>query len=107
MPTPRKKPTGSGFTSNKPEQTTEETEIQEFLDVVATEMFETISRKEEQTPEPEPYVPQEIAPTEDVGPRFVEPAPQPVIVEQETTPQTLNPPPRRHPRNVPKFSRYK
>lgn len=108
MATPRKRPTNSGFTAKKVEQTAEENEIKELLDEVATEMFETISQKEEPAPEPEPYVPMDIVPTDDVGPRFVEPDPQPTVVEQETTPQPLQPvAPRRHPRNVPKFSRYK
>ncbi len=63
-------------------------------------------------PAPMPVVIESIVPTEDVGPRFVE---KPVEeVKQESTPETgrssapiLLHPPKRHPRNIPKYSRHK
>ena len=103
----------SGFTPPKDEETPT---IEDFLDAAATEMFETISREEEEAEAkveekveaPLPVILPEITPTEDVGPRFVEepPTPQPQAVTPPATPQ-LQPPPKRHPRNIPKFSRYK
>lgn len=106
MATPRKR--SSGFTK-PPEEVTEEAQLSEFLDEVATEMFETISQKEEEQPEPpkveQPFVAPSIIPTEDPGPRFI-PEPEPVPVDK--TPEPPKPvAPRRHPRNIPKFSRYK
>jgi len=102
----------SGFTEKAQE---EAASIEEFLDENATEMFETISRIEEALEEKidkvasvAPSVLPEITPTEDVGPRFIEepPTPRPQVVTPAATPQ-LQPPPKRHPRNIPKFSRYK
>lgn len=103
----------SGFTPPKDEETPT---IEEFLDASAREMLETISREEEEAEAkveekadaPLPVVLPEITPTDDVGPRFVEesPSPQPQAVTSSATPQ-LQPPPKRHPRNIPKFSRYK
>ena len=89
--------------------------VEEFLDESAREMFETISQTEEEpeakveekTEAPLPVILPEITPTEDVGPRFVEPpTPSPQVVTPPATPQ-LQPPPKRHPRNIPKFSRFK
>lgn len=108
MATRRRSP---GFTVPKDEETKS---IEEFLDANAREMFETISRKEEEAEakleitEAIAPLPVEIAPIEDAGPRFVEktitPAPQPPA--PVATP-LLQPPPKRHPRNTPKFSRHK
>lgn len=98
----------SGFTTPQEEETAS---IEEFLDASAREMFETISREEEaveaktEVVEATPFIPLEIVPTEDVGPRFVEEVAEP-IPTPTTTPQ-LQPKPKRHPRNIPKFSRYK
>jgi hypothetical protein len=72
----------------------EETKVEELLEEVATEMFETISHKEEKAVEEKPYVAPSITPTPDAGPRFLPKEEQPVA-------------PRRHPRNIPKFSRHK
>ncbi len=111
MATPRKR--SPGFTKPAEEITeeiTEEAELAEFLDEVATEMFETISRKEEEEqPEPtkveQPFVAPSVIPTEDPGPRFIpEPEPTPVAKAPEPPKPVA---PRRHPRNIPKFSRYK
>ena len=108
MATSRRKT--SGFTS--PDATEEVASVEEFLDENAREMFETISQTESVTEtkpaEVAPFVEQEIIPTEDLGPRFVTevPTPQPQVVTPPATPQ-LQPPPKRHPRNVPKFSRFK
>ena len=95
----------SDFTEQAKEETVS---VEEFLDESAREMFETISRTEEEPEAPLPVVLPEITPTEDVGPRFVEepPTPLPQVVTPPATPQ-LQPPPKRHPRNVPKFSRFK
>jgi hypothetical protein len=72
-------------------------------------MFETISQEEKMLPESKPveapFVAESITPTEDLGPRFVpEPVPTPVTKDPEPLKQVA---PRRHPRNIPKFSRYK
>lgn len=103
----------SGFTESQVEETAS---LEEFLDESAREMIEIISQAEEE-PEakveqrvatPLPVVLSEITPTEDVGPRFVEETPTPPsqVVVASPTPK-LQAPPKRHPRNIPKFSRYK
>jgi hypothetical protein len=119
MATPRKR--SSGFT--KPaEEVTEEVKVEELLDEVATEMFETISQKEEEVkeePAPQPKVStpviiESITPVEDAGPRFVEvePEKEPEQAVKATsaaparTPRNVHPP-KRHPRNVPKFTPFK
>jgi hypothetical protein len=59
-----------------------------------------------------PVVIESIVPTEDAGPRFVE---KPVeVVKQEPAPEIVSSsapvlphPPKRHPRNIPKYSRHK
>lgn len=103
----------SGFTTPREEETVS---VEEFLDENAREMIETISLEEEQAEAkvekkreaPLPVILPEIAPSEDTGPRFVEETvtPPPQAPTPTATPQ-LQPPPKRHPRNVPKFSRYK
>lgn len=104
MATVRKR--SSGFSD--PQDKEEEAHlIEELLDESAREMFETISLTETESQvksdpvAPTPFVPQEIVPTEDCGPRFVEEKSVPAPAPQ------LQPPPKRHPRNVPKFSRLK
>jgi hypothetical protein len=119
MATPRKR--SPGFT--KPaEEVTEEVKVEELLEEVATEMFETILQKEEEvkeepTPQPKvsaPVVIESIIPVEDAGPRFVDVEPekepeQAVKVTSPTPPRTPRNvhPPKRHPRNIPKFTPYK
>ena len=100
MATPRKRPTSQGFLSEEEEQQPiETTPIEEALESTSQKMFETFSHIVE-TP---PQIIEEIVPTEDPGPRFVEPAaPSPPAVP---APQPVAP--RRHPRNIPKFSRTK
>lgn len=122
MATRRKAPV---FTA--PEEEEETKSIEEFLDASAREMFETISREEEEaeeeevkveavveqvtpTPPPKPMsvILPEITPTDYVGPRFVEETVAPAPKPQAPAPAPqLQPPPKRHPRNVPKFSRHK
>jgi outer membrane biosynthesis protein TonB len=107
MATPRKR--SSGFSEKPKEEISEEEQLSEFLDEVATEMFETISQMEEEQPEQpkveQPFVAPSIIPAEDPGPRFI-PEPEPLPVDK--TPKPPKPvAPRRHPRNIPKFSRYK
>jgi hypothetical protein len=100
MPTTRKRT--SGFTSDV------ESEISETLSVEELEVSAEEAEEKEVVPAPEliapkPFVEETIAPTPDPGPRFVEevakPEPEPVKKPE------LKPAPRRHPRNVPKFSR--
>jgi hypothetical protein len=106
---PARKRNSSNFI---PKPKTEEVEIEKFVDEVATEMFETISRIEE---EPVPAIIESIVPTEDVGPRFVEEPAKEVIAPTAVAsapvsapaPQQLTHPPKRHPRNIPKFTPYK
>lgn len=101
MATTRKRT--SGFSEKPKEESTEQEEIEQMLDVLAQETFEEISKKEEVVPV---FVPQEITPSEDPGPRFVEPVVAPSTPDQQPAPQ-LKTPPKRHPRNIPKFSRFK
>ena len=92
----------SGFTEKpKSEAETEEKEVEEFLDAAATEMFETISQKEE---EPAPVVEELAPPVVRQDPPL--PAPEPPAV---TKPALAPRPklPRRPQRNVPRFSRVR
>ena len=102
MATPRKRPTSQGFSSAEEEQQPVETApIEETPDSTSQKMFETFSRIVEAPPQ----IIEEIVPTEDPGPRFVEPvAPTPAPA---VTPAPQPVAPRRHPRNIPKFSRTK
>lgn len=122
MATSRRKT--SGFTAPKEEETVL---VEEFLDESAKEVFESIAIteekeeveevKEEEAPAPAPVAPPapapkpaavllpDIIPTEAPGPRFVEPTPEPVA--KPVAAPKLNPPPKRHPRNVPRFSARK
>ena len=109
MATPRKRlPLPERLT----EEVSEKVQIEEFLDVVSTEMFETISQKEvspEPEPEPEPekpFVEESILPTPDEGPRFVE-APLETVVSETPVATPAPKPTRRAQRNVPRFSRTK
>ena len=111
MAAPRKRslsaPT-SGFGSESIEETSnvsvkdEEENIEEFLEFAAEETFALIELAEKE-PEAKPFVEESIVPTEDSNSRF--------LVEAESdkavTPPVEVPkaPPKRHPRNTPKFSR--
>lgn len=88
----------SGFTAPREETA----EIEEFLEENVREMFETFS----QVVEAPPQIIEEIVPTEDPGPRFVEEvAPPAPVVVATPAPQPVTS--KRHPRNIPKFSRTK
>jgi hypothetical protein len=82
----------------------EEIEIEELVESVATEMFETISLKEEAPTKEEAFIAPSITPV-DSGPRFLPMEEPPTPSTQKAPPQPVAP--RRHPRNVPKFSRTK
>jgi hypothetical protein len=89
MATTRKRSNPAGFASQE-----EETLVNEFLE----EAFEEVEKQEQMPvvlhiaePEPEP----EIEPPSKPAPVAVKPAP------------SLSPPPKRHPRNIPKFSSHK
>lgn len=90
MATTRKR--NSGFTAKTEEPKAETVEISELLDEVATEMFETISRIEETVEE-----------KEEVSAPVAPPAP-PVHVLRAVDPPPVIAPPKRHRRNVPRFS---
>jgi hypothetical protein len=109
MAAPRKRTTTPGFTTPKKEEVKiEEALISELLDESAREMFETISRKEEEVVEEKPFVAQSIAPTPDPGPRFLDKEISPPAPAQKTPGEILKPKPvRRHPRNTPRFSACK
>jgi hypothetical protein len=106
MATSRRKT--AGFTAPGTEEET--VSVEELLDENGAEMFETISQTEpvtETTPvEVAPFVEREIIPTEDAGPRFVEELLPPSHTPNAVAPKLQNPP-KRHPRNIPKFSRFK
>lgn len=99
-------------TTQVPEEVTEEGgTIEEYLDFnfegPVEEKAEEIQEEVSVLPEPIPFVIQEIEPQPDRDP-FVDksappvPKPSPTVVEQVVlTPQ------KRHPRNIPKFSRVK
>ena len=118
MATTRKRSTSSsGFAEKEAEATTEIAAVEELLEETAAETFETISRVEEEVKAEEPkvvapppkkvtFIPEEIIPTEDAGPRFVEAASQPAPQPKVEAP-VLKAPPKRHPRNVPRFSARK
>ena len=98
-----------GFT-DKPKAASVEAEEEISLNVPTVEV--TPEEKPVPAPEPMPVVIESIVPTEDVGPRFVEkpveeakPDPTPEIV-RSSAPVLLHPP-KRHPRNIPKYSRHK
>jgi hypothetical protein len=100
MATTRKRT--SGFSTNT------ETEEQFFIEATETlevteETHEIIMEEPVAEVKSEPFVEQTIVPTEDLGPRFLETPPAPAP-EPKKAP-TLQPAPKRHPRNVPKFSR--
>jgi hypothetical protein len=107
MAAPRKR---SSHYTKPPEEVADTAQLEEFLDVAATEMFETISYKEEEVEEKTepvaPFVVQEIVPTDNVV-RFVEPAVESAPTQQEKPQIIEKKAPKRHPRNVPKFSRLK
>jgi hypothetical protein len=93
MATPRKRSI-SGFSDTSKDESIESQEIEEVLDTTVAEVAEPAEKQEEQ------MLP--IIPTEDPGPRFVEAPPvdtqpEPVKIEEKK--------PKRHPRNVPRFSR--
>ena len=106
MATSRRKT--AGFTAPEAEEGTASVEI--LLDENAAEVFETTSQTDSVTEtklvETAPFVEQEIIPTEDVGPRFVEELLPPSHAPNAVAPKLENPP-KRHPRNIPKFSRFK
>lgn len=101
MATTRKK-TSSGFTSK------EETkpEVSEKIEEIVEEVKET---KEEPKVEEKPFVAESIVPPADLGSYFEstpEPEPTPAPAPRQSAPE-LKAPPKRHPRNIPKFARYK
>lgn len=111
MATPRKRsPSGqtSGFGIESIEETSSVSEkderenLEEFQEVAASEVFEMIELAEEKV-ETAPFFEDCIVPTEDPGLRFTEKV-EPIL--KETPPVVaLKAPPKRHPRNTPKFSR--
>lgn len=125
MATTRKRSTSSsGFVSKEAETVAEEAAVEELLEETTAEMFETISRIEEEVKVEEPkakepkaeavpprqvvkFIPEEIIPTEDAGPRFVDTTPPPPPAKPKAEAPTLKAPPKRHPRNVPRFSARK
>jgi hypothetical protein len=104
MATTRKRT--SGF-NTKAEETTEEKEVEALLEVAADEVLSEVK--------PAPVVIESIVPTEDVGPRFVEtPEAEIEVEEPQLAPRPVRTsaplkahPPKRHPRNIPKYTRYK
>lgn len=102
MATTRKRT--SGFSEKpKEEEITEKEEVEQMLDEIAQETFENLSKEEEAAPV---FIPQEVVPTDDVGSRFLDRLPE-VKAEAPAPTLQLKAPPKRHPRNIPKFSRHK
>jgi hypothetical protein len=101
MAAPRRKT--SGFSSEPLEKTQEEMEVQTPINLM-NEEIEEISPEVKPLPQVE-----EIIPTEDKGPRFVE-SKQEEVAKVAATPtpvSVVTHPPKRNPRNIPRFSRYK
>ena len=101
MATTRKRPT-SGFASK--EEDVSDPGVREEATVIIEDLGETTEGNET-------FSVPEIIPTEDSGPCFVEvKEPEPVSSKQvvlQTSAPILQPPPKRHPRNIPKFSSHK
>ena len=97
----------SGFSTPSEE---EANSVEEFLDSVSQEMFETISQTESESEakieEVEKPLPVAITPSEAREPKIVEESVAVPALSAEQPPR-LQPKPRRHPRNTPKFSRHK
>lgn len=83
---------------------TEQPQSEVMIDEVEQVTLETQEREEKVAVE---YIPREITPTEDLGPRFVgldTPVAQPLESDLKPKAEAHK---KRHPRNVPKFSRCK
>ena len=110
MAAPKKRPP-SGFPST-PSAKVEQEEVSSFLEEVADENLKEEDAKEEENvqtifstihPETAPEVLEEIVPSGDAGPRFIEPvyeAPLPPL----DMPMAEEPKPRQRRRNIPRFS---
>ena len=104
MATSRKRPS-SGFSQSPSEELPEvviHEEVSTVEETVETKVEATVKETvEEVAPTPVPFVEETIIPTEDPGPRFV-------VVETSQPPIEAPPAvlkaPKRHPRNIPKFS---
>lgn len=100
MATPRKRPS-SGFASQE-DTTPEERHEQEELTTPETPLAVVVET---------PFIEEEIVPTADDGPRFTPEPEKPaaaVALPESGSPLTIGKvPPKRHPRNIPKFSRNK
>lgn len=101
-----------GFTTLKKEE--EIVSVEHLLEESAKELLEAVSQIESEVEAhpkaKEPFIEQEITPTEDHGPRFVEKdvTSTPALKSQPAAPTPpLQPRPKRHPRNIPKFSRFR
>ena len=102
MATTRKRT--SGFSTD--------TETEEQVLVEATETLkvtevthEIIMEEPVDEVKSEPFVEQTIVPTEDPGPRFLDAPEESALAPEPKEAPTLQPAPKRHPRNIPKFSR--
>lgn len=77
----------------------EQTEMKEEVETVIITPLPVIA-------ESAPFVEETIVPTEDFGPRFLEVTEPETPAPKKATPEAkLMPGPKRHPRNVPRFSR--
>jgi hypothetical protein len=115
MATPRRR--NSGFSAEVTEKPQEEMEVTTPVDPVSEEVIcdqEEVTEEKEEQPEKvvesAPVVFESIAPAADSGPRFIEKETPEEIAkvapQVESAPSLLHPP-KRSPRNIPKFSRHK
>ena len=103
MATSRKR--SSGFEKSSDEKVLENpANFEEMLESVK-EIIEAEDEAEPPVIAPTPFVEETIVPTADLGPRFLE-EPAPVKPGPKKLPE-LKPPPKRQPRNVPRFSRIR
>ncbi len=93
MATTRKRSTSAGFAPKE-----ETNSVEETLNEATEETIENIEKEE-----PMPVVLDAIEPVSLRSP-VVEPKKETPVVKQQPK---LNPPPKRHPRNIPKFSNFK
>lgn len=104
MASTRKRSSGFSTESSDSQEVLETQTFDEMLESVR-EVIEAEDQADSPVILPEPFVEQTIVPTADPGPRFLENT----LPEKpkEVKPPELKPAPKRRPRNVPKFSRFR
>ncbi len=105
MVAPRKKT--PGFSAKPIETPQEEKEVELSTELVLEEAPQEPEKIAEDLPVIIHPVVESIAPTEDTGPRFVEKKVEEVAPVMPAPVTSVIHPPKRNPRNIPRFSRHK